>query len=117
MMLFGYFVGFFFFQAEDGIRDYKVTGVQTCALPISERTWRSRSTTSIAGIGADSSSWSSTFSGRGGAWRSAALSELGVRARPHRLQGLERILRHGDRKGTRLKSSHLVGTYAAFSFT
>src|SRR5256885_11744232 len=28
---------FFFFQAEDGIRDYKVTGVQTCALPISSR--------------------------------------------------------------------------------
>src|SRR5256885_3149297 len=27
---------FFFFQAEDGIRDYKVTGVQTCALPISK---------------------------------------------------------------------------------
>src|SRR5205807_7361980 len=26
---------FFFFQAEDGIRDYKVTAVQTCALPIS----------------------------------------------------------------------------------
>ena len=28
------FCFFFFFQAEDGIRDYKVTGVQTCALPI-----------------------------------------------------------------------------------
>src|SRR3712207_9004966 len=27
-------VGFFFFQAEDGIRDIGVTGVQTCALPI-----------------------------------------------------------------------------------
>src|SRR5260221_3864199 len=27
--------GFFFFQAEDGIRDHCVTGVQTCALPIS----------------------------------------------------------------------------------
>src|SRR5215213_11128896 len=27
--------GFFFFQAEDGIRDWSVTGVQTCALPIS----------------------------------------------------------------------------------
>src|SRR5256885_12074583 len=27
-------LAFFFFQAEDGIRDYKVTGVQTCALPI-----------------------------------------------------------------------------------
>src|SRR5690606_39284542 len=26
---------FFFFQAEDGIRDFHVTGVQTCALPIS----------------------------------------------------------------------------------
>src|SRR2546422_6817034 len=26
---------FFFFQAEDGIRDVAVTGVQTCALPIS----------------------------------------------------------------------------------
>src|SRR6266850_2248147 len=30
------YIFFFFFQAEDGIRDYKVTGVQTCALPISE---------------------------------------------------------------------------------
>src|SRR5215203_6490178 len=28
---------FFFFQAEDGIRDIGVTGVQTCALPISGR--------------------------------------------------------------------------------
>src|SRR2546430_12063024 len=29
---------FFFFQAEDGIRDLTVTGVQTCALPISPET-------------------------------------------------------------------------------
>src|SRR3712207_7011331 len=29
------FLFFFFFQAEDGIRDIGVTGVQTCALPIS----------------------------------------------------------------------------------
>src|SRR5690606_40958057 len=27
-------LSFFFFQAEDGIRDFHVTGVQTCALPI-----------------------------------------------------------------------------------
>src|SRR5690606_40804383 len=27
----------FFFRAEDGIRDFHVTGVQTCALPISRR--------------------------------------------------------------------------------
>src|SRR5688572_32704960 len=34
-MLFYYLFFFFFFQAEDGIRDLTVTGVQTCALPIS----------------------------------------------------------------------------------
>src|SRR5256885_9003268 len=34
-MIIVFFYLFFFFQAEDGIRDYKVTGVQTCALPIS----------------------------------------------------------------------------------
>src|SRR2546426_145408 len=33
-MVFFFLIFFFFFQAEDGIRDYKVTGVQTCALPI-----------------------------------------------------------------------------------
>src|SRR3989449_5927208 len=35
------FFFFFFFQAEDGIRDVAVTGVQTCALPISphDREW------------------------------------------------------------------------------
>ena len=31
----GFVKVFFFFQAEDGIRDTSVTGVQTCALPIS----------------------------------------------------------------------------------
>src|SRR6266436_8302606 len=35
------FVFFFFFQAEDGIRDVAVTGVQTCALPI----WKYRAFT------------------------------------------------------------------------
>src|SRR5688572_31004582 len=33
---------FFFFQAEDGIRDLTVTGVQTCALPIWAMTQRVR---------------------------------------------------------------------------
>src|SRR5258708_40343604 len=33
---------FFFFQAEDGIRDDLVTGVQTCALPISLEVTRAR---------------------------------------------------------------------------
>src|SRR5438034_7424567 len=35
-----YLVLFFFFQAEDGIRDHCVTGVQTCALPICSVLWR-----------------------------------------------------------------------------
>src|SRR5258706_7970906 len=34
------FLFFFFFQAEDGIRDWSVTGVQTCALPICWKTIR-----------------------------------------------------------------------------
>src|SRR5438874_10023169 len=43
---FGWFV-VFFFQAEDGIRDLYVTGVQTCALPISLRCSASKSASSI----------------------------------------------------------------------
>src|SRR5256885_13346183 len=62
-----FFSFFFFFQAEDGIRDYKVTGVQTCALPICPRhapgrraarralpprpRWRPRGRTGRAGTG------------------------------------------------------------------
>src|SRR5690606_39428346 len=37
-----------FFQAEDGIRDFHVTGVQTCALPISSDRTASRSSASSA---------------------------------------------------------------------
>src|SRR5207244_9190230 len=36
-VVFFFYFFFFFFQAEDGIRDDLVTGVQTCALPISSR--------------------------------------------------------------------------------
>src|SRR2546426_7669554 len=48
----------FFFQAEDGIRDYKVTGVQTCALPISRfylyRSNNSKVTRALRYLGMDS---------------------------------------------------------------
>src|SRR5436190_16826522 len=37
LVAFSFFFVFFFFQAEDGIRDHCVTGVQTCALPIWSR--------------------------------------------------------------------------------
>src|SRR2546426_6626593 len=57
---------FFFFQAEDGIRDYKVTGVQTCALPIwflQSCAWHQRFVTEVFGsspMRAPPSSWMMT---------------------------------------------------------
>src|SRR5256885_13274763 len=54
---------FFFFQAEDGIRDYKVTGVQTCALPICmvARRLPSRARASSSSVRACSASVGSTL--------------------------------------------------------
>src|SRR5438046_8459969 len=65
------FLFFFFFQAEDGIRDWSVTGVQTCALPISARPERRRS--------------SRRFPPRGG--RALMRSTRGSRERRTRLGG------------------------------
>src|SRR3989454_9377796 len=87
-----YMLFFFFFQAEDGIRDYKVTGVQTCALPIS--TWRRAR--SLATCGA------CTRPGRGGGPHGGSSSVSRGCWAPR------------DRKSTRLNSSHLVISYAVF---
>src|SRR5438034_11556200 len=57
---------FFFFQAEDGIRDHCVTGVQTCALPISH-----------AGRGG----WSWYTGSAGWMYRAGLESILGLRRR------------------------------------
>src|SRR3954449_13632249 len=46
VFLFFFFV-FFVFQAEDGIRDESVTGVQTCALPIRSSDLRDESVTGV----------------------------------------------------------------------
>src|SRR5256885_7012653 len=54
----------FFFQAEDGIRDYKVTGVQTCALPIFGWTRGCRLQTRPARAGRRVSCASDGFAGR-----------------------------------------------------
>src|SRR5437867_5983085 len=55
---------FFFFQAEDGIRDRTVTGVQTCALPIfSVGAW-----SSVAPTRADSNGFQFSAAGDFGAW-------------------------------------------------
>src|SRR5438034_2528205 len=45
-----WFSCFFFFQAEDGIRDHCVTGVQTCALPISLEAGRETALVADRGI-------------------------------------------------------------------
>src|SRR5437016_14215321 len=53
-MLLLFFFFFFFFQAEDGIRDWSVTGVQTCALPILDSLVRvSRRVGWVADVAAD----------------------------------------------------------------
>src|SRR5256885_10078232 len=79
-------MSFFFFQAEDGIRYYKVTGVQTCALPISS--WR-----------------------RARPWRAPPRTSP---SRPTPRASSPPRATTTDRKSTRLNSSHLVISYAVF---
>src|SRR2546422_9878488 len=82
---------FFFFQAEDGIRDVAVTGVQTCALPISARQ-------SAAGLDPRDSTKS------GGEGRQGAESGLrsGAPAGRHHLRRLPRARRRHPRPVRRL---------------
>src|SRR2546429_7159625 len=78
---------FFFFQAEDGIRDVAVTGVQTCALPIS----LAPLLTGRSGRRFPSGFWSSPF-----------------------LYCASASFWKRDRKSTRLNSSHGYISYAVF---
>src|SRR5690606_41195896 len=97
----------FFFQAEDGIRDFHVTGVQTCALPISSNA------TSAASIP------SSEVPDMSPITRTATRSpgpEVADDARDHAVRRRETLDRLGpiDRKSTRLNSSHVKISYAVF---
>src|SRR2546430_12427027 len=95
---------FFFFQAEDGIRDLTVTGVQTCALPISWRALRTRSATG---------STSSARPGRGCCssracsvpWPSCAATWIGLLPRSPRRRSEER--RVGEKGRSRWSPDHL----------
>src|SRR5688572_31719266 len=88
------FFFFFFFQAEDGIRDLTVTGVQTCALPISHPCH--------AGHGDGRAAFGCT---------DHPCCTLGRRELPEKSETFQT---HGDRKSTRLNSSHSQISYAVF---
>src|SRR6266540_6462534 len=90
----------FFFQAEDGIRDRDVTGVQTCALPISRslRSRRRRRTRRPAPTGGTGARWDTRARSRG-RWRtrpnrararSSATHDAQLRSAPLR-SGVERL--------------------------
>src|SRR5437773_9309178 len=83
----------FFFQAEDGIRDRDVTGVQTCALPISPQL-------------AETEHMLSELAGDG--------SIADVQRFGDRLDLLVKRPEEADRKSTRLNSSHITISYAVF---
>src|SRR2546430_11329488 len=84
----------FFFQAEDGIRDLTVTGVQTCALPI-YRTIHSATQHGFS-LPSHSTEQESTTS------RASTQSRMASK------------LKRPDRKSTRLNSSHSQISYAVF---
>src|SRR2546430_11821753 len=106
------FLRLFFFQAEDGIRYLTVTGVQTCALPI----LRARLDDDLVHVHVP----------RSGEREEDALGDV---LRLHRLDAsidrrslllvaLEADEREvGDRKSTRLNSSHSQISYAVFCLT
>src|SRR2546430_7733679 len=93
-MMSGVLVGFFF-QAEDGIRDLTVTGVQTCALPICANWRRTKSS-------APRFRWA------------IARARSGRTALPSSSFSAPEQHASADRKSTRLNSSHSQISYAVF---
>src|SRR5256885_4562948 len=127
--------GGIFFQVEDGIRDYKVTGVQTCALPISAGAvagpapLHARRAAQGAGVNAMSDQAIGLLSLLATLACYAANKRV-YRRHPHpllmpivatpmvlialALPTHVRYPQYIDRKSTRLNSSHLVISYAVF---
>src|SRR5687767_14403599 len=92
----------FFFQAEDGIRDKLVTGVQTCALPIFEPSAITVGAVDTRGTNTRIDDAIASYSSRGPS-RSFWTDESGVK---HYDNQLKPELAAPDRKSTRLNSSH-----------
>src|SRR5690625_6650918 len=90
----------FFFQAEDGIRDGHVTGVQTCALPISQASLPQNKIVEIDNL-----------------LRQIEEEQEALKNQNVELQYQEKIEMANiaaDRKSTRLNSSHVAISYAVF---
>src|SRR2546429_1782051 len=97
---------FFFFQAEDGIRDVAVTGVQTCALPISSASQGASATSRLHTIPSNARLTTNQLRYTVACTIIVAISHLTLEksAKPTRT----------DRKSTRLNSSHGYISYAVF---
>src|SRR5699024_11908709 len=97
----------FFFQAEDGIRDRNVTGVQTCALPISSGKAPVdvfKEQMLFLPLDKNREAVSGEVIVGGSSWPKI----------PHGINGKCPSIRPGDRKSTRLNSSHVSISYAVF---
>src|SRR5256884_3441224 len=102
---------FFFFQAEDGIRDVAVTGVQTCALPISQSQWARayyelqvrRGKKHHAAVRALAFKWIRIIYR---CWKERVAYDENVY--------LAALAKHNRSKSTRLNSSHGYISYAVF---
>src|SRR2546430_6155481 len=112
---------FFFFQAEDGIRDLTVTGVQTCALPIY---WRERPGTGTrVNSGGVNIIFSDSNTHHRGAENYRRSGEVDAMRLPKDSYFANQVMWDGwvdverprtDRKSTRLNSSHSQISYAVF---
>src|SRR3712207_7577538 len=108
----------FFFQAEDGIRDIGVTGVQTCALPIlrsasggaTERSPCPRSRLSGGRCRSRGQRPAAVDAGEAESEQPAEVDRGGAQVQPGVVLGHAPV----DRKSTRLNSSHANISYAVF---
>src|SRR2546430_8949769 len=99
-------VVYFFFQAEDGIRDLTVTGVQTCALPIFEHMFRRDGLDAIRSL--------LCIASAADAGHERREHHQGCPREPHRPKCALTARTPSDRKSTRLNSSHSQISYAVF---
>src|SRR5256886_7481758 len=110
---------FFFFKAEDGIRYLTVTGVQTCALPISRDIVRdpAAQVAEPARFEPQLNRPLGLQQGPRGVQRYGPVVQREAQVRPapvHAVDGRRRVAAREDRKSTRLNSSHSQISYAVF---